>query len=137
MPVGLVTHPVATSVEPPGAAFSTGHAPGAAEATGPVVELGRAGVADVSGLLGPSTAAGPVPPFTMPSAEQPGGVVPTTTVPPLALSGPVPAAGRGTFGYDDRAGATLGRSGVLRGHGLWRTAPARTSGTSPTRCRRR
>ncbi|WP_432900774.1 DUF3152 domain-containing protein [Micromonospora matsumotoense] len=109
-----VTHPVATSVGPPGAAFSTGYASGAAEATGPVVELGRAGVADVSGLLGPSTAAGPVPPFTMPSAEQPGGVVPTTTVPPLALSGPVPAAGRGTFGYDDRAGATLGRSGVLR-----------------------
>ncbi|WDZ85427.1 DUF3152 domain-containing protein [Micromonospora cathayae] len=30
------------------------------------------------------------------------------------MPGPVPSAGRGSFGFDDRAGALLGRSGTLR-----------------------
>ncbi|WUI10634.1 DUF3152 domain-containing protein [Micromonospora sp. NBC_00421] len=110
----LVARPVATPVAPSGTALGTGYASGAAGVSGSVGELGRAGLAHGSGPVGPSAAAGPVPPVEVPSAEQAGAVVPTTTVPPLALSGPVPTTGGGTFRYDDRAGTMLGRSGVLR-----------------------
>ncbi|MDO3702669.1 DUF3152 domain-containing protein [Micromonospora sp. C28SCA-DRY-2] len=34
--------------------------------------------------------------------------------PVLRLPGPVPSAGRGSFGYDDRVGPALGEAGVLR-----------------------
>ncbi|MEU7980289.1 DUF3152 domain-containing protein [Micromonospora sp. NPDC049081] len=100
----LVARPVVT----PGGSAATGNA---SDAVGSAGDFGRAGPADGAG---PPDAAGPVPPVAVPSAEQAGADGPTTAVPPLALSGPVPATGRGTFAYDDRAGATLGRSGVLR-----------------------
>lgn len=38
----------------------------------------------------------------------------TAAEPVLSLPGPVPSAGSGSFGYDDRQGAVLGRSGGLR-----------------------
>ncbi|WP_375372847.1 DUF3152 domain-containing protein [Micromonospora sp. S-DT3-3-22] len=57
---------------------------------------------------------GSVPPVPAMAPEPAGAAVPAATVPPSALSGPVPATGRGTFRYDDRAGATLGRSGGVR-----------------------
>ncbi|SCL13679.1 Protein of unknown function [Micromonospora rhizosphaerae] len=40
--------------------------------------------------------------------------VPTRPQPVLALPGPVPSAGRGSFAYDNRQGEVLGRAGVLR-----------------------
>ncbi|MFI6229026.1 DUF3152 domain-containing protein [Micromonospora echinospora] len=41
---------------------------------------------------------------------------PSVTVSPplLRMPGPVPSAGRGTFGYDDQPGELLGRAGTLR-----------------------
>ncbi|MFI7487119.1 DUF3152 domain-containing protein [Micromonospora echinaurantiaca] len=42
---------------------------------------------------------------------------PTASTPPppvLRLPGPVPSAGRGSFGYDDRVSPVLGEAGVLR-----------------------
>jgi hypothetical protein len=60
-------------------------------------------VAASTGSPSPSPSSVPDPPSS-----------PTPTVPVLALPGPVPSTGRGTFGYDDRPGAVLGRAGVLR-----------------------
>ncbi|MFC4146348.1 DUF3152 domain-containing protein [Micromonospora mangrovi] len=62
-----------------------------------------------------------VPPATAPAGASPSppsvadapSVVPPVA-PVLALSGPVPSAGRGTFGYDDRPAPVLGRAGELR-----------------------
>ena len=88
---------------------------------------------------GSPSRARPVPPFTMPSAEQPGGVVPTTTVPPLALSGAGAGGRPGQFGYDDRAGRGAGPvrwAAPLPGGGGERLRRGRRT-TSPTRCRRR
>ncbi|MFI9641811.1 DUF3152 domain-containing protein [Micromonospora sp. NPDC051925] len=115
----LVARPVTTSGGPTGSAASSGvaYAPGAADVPGSAGapgDPGASGVADVSGPVGSPGAAGLATPLGVLAPELAGGSVPTTTVPPLALSGPVPATGRGTFRYDDRAGATLGRAGVLR-----------------------
>ncbi|WP_089155298.1 DUF3152 domain-containing protein [Micromonospora sp. NBS 11-29] len=49
----------------------------------------------------------PEPPPSVPPSS-------SSSAPVLALPGPVPAHGRGSFGYDDRPGGVLGRSGVLR-----------------------
>ncbi|MFE9954608.1 DUF3152 domain-containing protein [Micromonospora sp. NPDC005299] len=55
------------------------------------------------------------PPAPSPSVSPDPDPVPNTPVAPvLQMPGPVPAHGRGTFGYDDRAGGVLGRAGVLR-----------------------
>ena len=48
-----------------------------------------------------------------PSASPTVAPTPTRPTPVLSLPGPVPSAGRGSFGYDDRQGAVLGRAGVL------------------------
>ncbi|MFE2618316.1 hypothetical protein ACFXA2_32410, partial [Micromonospora chalcea] len=59
----------------------------------------------------------PAPTRTPPSAPSvsPSPVVtPSSPAPPvLTLSDPGPAKGRGSFGYDDRTGGVLGRSGPL------------------------
>lgn len=85
-----------------------------------------AGVLPVRSETGPVTAGGPAPGAVEPVVAPLGGVAgptvppspspsPSTPAPPvLALPGRVPSAGPGTFGYDDRAGALLGRSGPLR-----------------------
>ncbi|NES30645.1 DUF3152 domain-containing protein [Micromonospora terminaliae] len=52
------------------------------------------------------------PPASSPSPSASPDPVPSTPV--LRLPGPVPAHGRGSFGYDDRTGGVLGRAGVLR-----------------------
>lgn len=49
----------------------------------------------------------------------------TAAEPVLSLPGPVPFAGRGSFGYDDRPGGVLGRSGTL---GRFRVAVENGSG---------
>ncbi|MGS2613347.1 DUF3152 domain-containing protein [Micromonospora sp. LZ34] len=56
-------------------------------------------------------------PTPAPSASPTPSATPTATTPPppvLRLPGPVPSAGRGSFGYDDRVGPVLGEAGVLR-----------------------
>ncbi|WP_319459888.1 DUF3152 domain-containing protein [Micromonospora sp. RTP1Z1] len=60
--------------------------------------------------------AAPAPPPS-PSGSPSGRPVPSPSTPAgpvLSLPGPVPSAGRGSFGYDDRPGGVLGRSGALR-----------------------
>ncbi|MEU4479668.1 DUF3152 domain-containing protein [Micromonospora sp. NPDC023966] len=52
------------------------------------------------------------PPSSAPPSPDPAPSIPVAPV--LRLPGPVPAHGRGSFGYDDRAGGVLGRAGVLR-----------------------
>ncbi len=53
-----------------------------------------------------------------PASSAPASPSPTPSTDPsasvLRLPGPVPAHGRGSFAYDDRPGAVLGRAGVLR-----------------------
>ncbi|MGC1212439.1 MAG: DUF3152 domain-containing protein [Micromonospora sp.] len=49
-----------------------------------------------------------------PSASPAVAPEPTRPEPVLSLPGPVPSAGRGSFGYDDRPGEVLGGAGVLR-----------------------
>ncbi|MEH0844686.1 DUF3152 domain-containing protein [Micromonospora sp. CPCC 205711] len=64
-----------------------------------------------AGTPSPSPTDGPVPnPTVTPSPAA------SSAAPVLQLAGAVPAAGSGTFGYDDRAGAVLGRSGAVRGY---------------------
>lgn len=70
-------------------------------------------------LVGERLAADPVtvPPTTTPPTPSASPTVapsPTRPAPVLSLPGPVPSAGRGSFGYDDRQGEVLGRAGVLR-----------------------
>ncbi|MGW4500574.1 DUF3152 domain-containing protein [Micromonospora sp. NPDC004336] len=60
--------------------------------------------------MAPGPALGPV-------SAAPVTPTPSTSVAPppvLRLSGPVPSRGRGSFGYDDRAGPVLGETGTLR-----------------------
>ncbi|SCE91830.1 Protein of unknown function [Micromonospora coriariae] len=61
----------------------------------------------------PPLVAAPLPPSADPS---PSGspVAPSSAPPVLRLSGAVPTAGTGRFGYDDRTGPVLGRAGELR-----------------------
>lgn len=60
----------------------------------------------------PSTVA---PSSTVAASASPSSVPAAPVVAPvLALSGPVPSTGRGTFGYDDRPAPVLGRAGELR-----------------------
>ncbi|KWV30037.1 DUF3152 domain-containing protein [Micromonospora rifamycinica] len=111
----LVARPVATSGGPAGGVGSagTGYASGVAGGPG---DLAVAGPGGGSGPVGPAGAATPGAPAAQVAggAQVTGGAVPTTTVPALAVSGPVPASGRGTLRYDDRAGVTLGRSGGVQ-----------------------
>ncbi|MFF5178548.1 DUF3152 domain-containing protein [Micromonospora sp. NPDC000316] len=68
----------------------------------------------------PPLVAGPLPPS--PSGEPSGepspsvepSVAPSSAPPVLRMSGEVPTAGTGRFGYDDRTGPVLGRAGGLR-----------------------
>ncbi|WP_433283465.1 DUF3152 domain-containing protein [Micromonospora sp. CA-244673] len=60
----------------------------------------------------PQPAGGPAPSSASPSPSPSPDPVPSTPV--LRMPGPVPAHGRGSFGYDDRTGGVLGRAGVLR-----------------------
>ncbi|SBV29481.1 Protein of unknown function [Micromonospora krabiensis] len=53
----------------------------------------------------PVESASPVPPPSSPAAPEP---------PVLKLPGPVPSAGSGRFGYDDRTGPVLGRGGRVQ-----------------------
>ncbi|SCL40621.1 Protein of unknown function [Micromonospora pallida] len=48
------------------------------------------------------------------AAATPSPSVSASPAPLLRMPGPVPSAGRGTFGYDDRTGPLLGRAGPLR-----------------------
>ncbi|GAA4571119.1 hypothetical protein GCM10023176_31150 [Micromonospora coerulea] len=88
-----------------------------------------AGVAVTVAVQRPSASAGVLadgrstaPPVGQPAAQAvlppppPPSVAPRPArpAPVLSLPGPVPATGRGSFGYDDRQGAVLGRSGTLR-----------------------
>ncbi|WP_240762411.1 DUF3152 domain-containing protein [Micromonospora sp. HM134] len=93
---------------------TAGHPPGPAGPPGVVTSAGA--TASFGGSSGVDVAGGvgSVPPVPAMAPEPAGAAVPAATVPPSALSGPVPATGRGTFRYDDRAGATLGRSGGVR-----------------------
>ncbi|MEV4496643.1 DUF3152 domain-containing protein [Micromonospora arborensis] len=59
----------------------------------------------------PPLVAAPLPPSANPS---PSGSVPSSPPPVLRVSGAVPSAGTGTFGYDARSGPVLGRAGELR-----------------------
>ncbi|MEU7803339.1 DUF3152 domain-containing protein [Micromonospora arborensis] len=59
----------------------------------------------------PPLVAAPLPPSASPS---PFGSVPSSPPPVLRVSGAVPSAGTGTFGYDARSGPVLGRAGELR-----------------------
>jgi hypothetical protein len=55
------------------------------------------------------------PPLSLEPSPTPSPAAPaTSSAPVLTLPGPVPAAGRGTFGYDDQPGVVLGRAGVLQ-----------------------
>ncbi|OZV82186.1 hypothetical protein CA850_07690 [Micromonospora echinospora] len=58
------------------------------------------------------TTAGPVGPLVALSPTPSPSV--TASPPLLRMPGPVPSAGRGTFGYDDQPGELLGRAGTLR-----------------------
>ncbi|MEH0938621.1 DUF3152 domain-containing protein [Micromonospora psammae] len=53
-------------------------------------------------------------PFRSPSPAVTASPSPSVLAPLLRLAGPVPVAGRGSFGYDDRPGATLGRAGRVQ-----------------------
>ncbi|MET7667112.1 DUF3152 domain-containing protein [Micromonospora luteifusca] len=59
----------------------------------------------------PPLVAAPLPPSASPS---PSASVPSSPPPVLRVSGAVPSAGTGTFGYDARSGPVLGRAGELR-----------------------
>jgi hypothetical protein len=65
---------------------------------------------------GPASSASPSAPSPSPSASLSPSASPDPApgTPLLRLPGPVPAHGRGSFGYDDRASGVLGRAGVLR-----------------------
>ncbi|MEH0974878.1 DUF3152 domain-containing protein [Micromonospora sp. CPCC 205546] len=76
----------------------------------------RAGGAEA--LIAEELAPAPVlaPAAASPLAASPG-ASPSAAAPPPAvfrLPGPVPSAGRGSFGYDDRTGPVLGDAGTLR-----------------------
>ncbi|MGN9776195.1 DUF3152 domain-containing protein [Micromonospora sp. H33] len=66
------------------------------------------------------TAPSPVPTPTAapmsaaPSPSPPAVVAEPSASPVFQIAGPVPSAGRGTFGYDDRVGPLLGEAGTLR-----------------------
>ncbi|MEU4773978.1 DUF3152 domain-containing protein [Micromonospora sp. NPDC023644] len=60
----------------------------------------------------PMLAPGAASPLPSSPAATPSSVEPPPAV--LRLPGPVPSAGRGSFGYDDRAGPVLGDAGTLR-----------------------
>lgn len=62
----------------------------------------------------PQPAGGPVPSSASPSSSPSPSPDPVPSTPVLRMPGPVPAHGRGSFGYDDRTGGVLGRAGVLR-----------------------
>ncbi|SCF17538.1 DUF3152 domain-containing protein [Micromonospora mirobrigensis] len=59
-------------------------------------------------------AAGPFETGPIPSASGTPSVAPAAPGPVLRLPGPVPASGSGVFGYEERPGPVLGRTGVLR-----------------------
>ncbi|KOX09331.1 MULTISPECIES: DUF3152 domain-containing protein [Micromonospora] len=63
----------------------------------------------------PPLVAGPLPPSVEPSPSVTA-VTPSSPAPVLRMPGPVPTAGTGRFGYDDRTGPVLGRAGVLRNY---------------------
>ncbi|MGC4762448.1 DUF3152 domain-containing protein [Micromonospora sp. DT46] len=60
----------------------------------------------------PMLAPGAASPLPSAPAAAPSAVEPPPAV--LRLPGPVPSAGRGSFGYDDRVGPVLGDAGTLR-----------------------
>ncbi|KAB1139013.1 DUF3152 domain-containing protein [Micromonospora sp. AMSO12t] len=60
----------------------------------------------------PMLAPGAASPLPSAPAATPSAVEPPPAV--LRLPGPVPSAGRGSFGYDDRVGPVLGDAGTLR-----------------------
>lgn len=60
----------------------------------------------------PMLAPGAASPLPSAPAATPSAVDPPPAV--LRLPGPVPSAGRGSFGYDDRVGPVLGDAGTLR-----------------------
>ncbi|MFJ6166234.1 DUF3152 domain-containing protein [Micromonospora orduensis] len=65
--------------------------------------------ADEISTVPPPLVAAPLPPSPDPSPSA------SPSAPPvLRLPGPVPSAGTGRFGYDDRSGPVLGRAGGLR-----------------------
>ncbi|MFG2163754.1 DUF3152 domain-containing protein [Micromonospora chersina] len=73
-----------------------------------LVDVGSAARSPVPASAPPPSGASPSPsPSTGPVSSAP-------VAPVLSLPGPVPAHGKGSFGYDDRTGGVLGRAGVLR-----------------------
>ncbi|MEV0001052.1 DUF3152 domain-containing protein [Micromonospora sp. NPDC050980] len=79
---------------------------------GVALRLSPAGAEELAegGLAGQPPASSVPPSSAVPSSAVPR----SPAAPVLALPGPVPAHGRGSFGYDDRAGGVLGRAGVVR-----------------------
>ncbi|RLP78329.1 DUF3152 domain-containing protein [Micromonospora sp. BL4] len=75
----------------------------------------------------PPLVAAPLPPSADPSPSV-SPVAPSSAPPVLKLSGAVPTAGTGRFGYDDRTGPVLGRAGELR---QYRVAVESGSGEDP------
>ncbi|MEU2612854.1 DUF3152 domain-containing protein [Micromonospora sp. NPDC007271] len=75
-------------------------------------------LADDDTVTQPPPSAPPPPPSAPPAssaaASPSSPPSPDPPAPVLSLPGPVPAHGRGSFGYDDRRGELLGEAGVLR-----------------------
>jgi hypothetical protein len=73
--------------------------------------------AEAEVLLGEGSTVLPPVPSQTPPAPSPSPsptTAPTSPAPVLAMPGPVPSRGPGTFRYDDRAGPVLGRAGAVR-----------------------
>ncbi|MEV4493641.1 DUF3152 domain-containing protein [Micromonospora coxensis] len=84
-----------------GGAMSAGRPESGARTFGAQASAPAPAVAEPSPL--PSSPSAPTP---SPSGSEAAAV--------LQVAGPVPAAGRGTFGYDDRPGPVLGRAGAVQ-----------------------
>ncbi|MEV0807432.1 DUF3152 domain-containing protein [Micromonospora sp. NPDC050200] len=88
---------------------------GVLSASGPGADAGTL----TAGTPTPGPTAAPAPgPTATPATPSPSPVTPspsaTSPTPVLQLAGPVPSAGRGSFGYDDRPGPVLGRAGPVQ-----------------------
>ncbi|MFG1739751.1 DUF3152 domain-containing protein [Micromonospora chalcea] len=88
----------------------------AAVGVGAALQLPSAGAGTrvTDGFVAQPPAPTGTPLSSAPSVAPPPPVTPSSPAPPvLTLSDPGPAKGRGSFGYDDRTGGVLGRSGPL------------------------
>ncbi|TDB75921.1 DUF3152 domain-containing protein [Micromonospora sp. KC723] len=88
-----------------------------AAGAGGAVSVGRPGPGPAP-LVAGAAASAPGAVDVSPLPGSPPAATPTSdasdTAPVLQVAGPVPAAGKGSFGYDDRPGPTLGRAGRVQ-----------------------